>query len=130
MKQTITRAIYREFPPNGIHVRPFPFFLTAAHMVATLLHILVGFSKMADKKAERTFIMVKPDGVQRGLVGEIMKRFESRGYKLVACKMCKVCNFRRHNYEIIEPAHFQNAGFHTWIRFYIFYLKVTFVKIR
>ncbi|XP_045205755.2 nucleoside diphosphate kinase B-like [Mercenaria mercenaria] len=59
-------------------------------MVATLLHILVGFSKMADdKRKERTFIMVKPDGVQRGLVGEIMKRFEARGYKLVGCKMCQ-----------------------------------------
>ncbi|KAH3843228.1 hypothetical protein DPMN_116846 [Dreissena polymorpha] len=44
---------------------------------------------MADKRSERTFIMVKPDGVQRGLVGEIMKRFENRGYKLVACKMCR-----------------------------------------
>ncbi len=32
--------------------------------------------------------MVKPDGVQRGLVGEIIKRFEQRGYKLVALKMC------------------------------------------
>jgi len=36
--------------------------------------------------AERTFIMLKPDAVQRGLVGEIMERFESRGFKLVACK--------------------------------------------
>jgi len=36
--------------------------------------------------AERTFIMLKPDAVQRGLVGEIMDRFESRGFKLVACK--------------------------------------------
>ncbi|KAJ8251780.1 hypothetical protein GJAV_G00225360 [Gymnothorax javanicus] len=35
---------------------------------------------------ERTFIAVKPDGVQRGLVGEIIKRFEQRGYKLVAMK--------------------------------------------
>lgn len=35
---------------------------------------------------ERTFIMVKPDGVQRGLVGDIMKRFEQRGFKLVAMK--------------------------------------------
>jgi len=35
---------------------------------------------------ERTFIMLKPDAVQRGLVGEIMDRFESRGFKLVACK--------------------------------------------
>nr|XP_049600375.1 nucleoside diphosphate kinase A 2 isoform X1 [Syngnathus scovelli] len=36
---------------------------------------------------ERTFIAVKPDGVQRGLCGEIIKRFEQRGFKLVACKM-------------------------------------------
>ena len=35
---------------------------------------------------ERTFIAVKPDGVQRGLVGEIIVRFERRGYKLVALK--------------------------------------------
>ncbi|XP_043204734.1 nucleoside diphosphate kinase B-like [Amphibalanus amphitrite] len=35
---------------------------------------------------ERTFIMIKPDGVQRGLVGEIIKRFEQKGFKLVAMK--------------------------------------------
>jgi nucleoside diphosphate kinase len=34
--------------------------------------------------------MVKPDGVQRGLAGEIIKRFNNRGYKLVACKMLHV----------------------------------------
>merc|ERR1711973_961548 len=39
--------------------------------------------KMAD---ERTFIMIKPDGVQRGLVGEIIKRFEQKGFQLVAIK--------------------------------------------
>jgi len=36
--------------------------------------------------SERTFIMVKPDGVTRGLIGEIIARFEKRGYKLVAIK--------------------------------------------
>merc|ERR1711974_146650 len=36
---------------------------------------------------ERTFIMLKPDAVQRGLVGEIIKRFEQKGFKLVAMKM-------------------------------------------
>ncbi|XP_077302775.1 nucleoside diphosphate kinase [Arctopsyche grandis] len=36
---------------------------------------------------ERTFIMVKPDGVQRGIVGKIIKRFEQKGFKLVALKM-------------------------------------------
>ncbi|GIY70104.1 nucleoside diphosphate kinase [Caerostris darwini] len=35
---------------------------------------------------ERTFIMVKPDGVQRGLVGKIISRFEEKGFKLVAMK--------------------------------------------
>ena len=41
---------------------------------------------MADKNAERTFIMIKPDGVHRGIVGEIIKRFENEGFKLVAMK--------------------------------------------
>ncbi|XP_075264301.1 nucleoside diphosphate kinase-like [Convolutriloba macropyga] len=36
---------------------------------------------------ERTFVAIKPDGVQRKLVGEIIARFEKRGYKLVALKM-------------------------------------------
>ncbi|KAJ1926605.1 nucleoside diphosphate kinase Ndk1 [Tieghemiomyces parasiticus] len=36
---------------------------------------------------ERTFIAVKPDGVQRALVGDIIKRFEARGYKLVGLKL-------------------------------------------
>ncbi|MFQ3476288.1 nucleoside-diphosphate kinase [Halonotius sp. F2-221B] len=35
---------------------------------------------------ERTFVMVKPDGVQRGLIGEIISRFEHRGLKLVGAK--------------------------------------------
>ncbi|EFR01226.1 nucleoside diphosphate kinase A [Nannizzia gypsea CBS 118893] len=36
---------------------------------------------------EQTFIAIKPDGVQRGLVGPIISRFESRGFKLVAMKL-------------------------------------------
>ena len=44
---------------------------------------------MADKK-EMSFIAVKPDGVQRGLVGEIVRRFEVKGFKLVAMKMVMV----------------------------------------
>jgi nucleoside-diphosphate kinase len=35
---------------------------------------------------ERTFVMVKPDGVRRGLVGEIVGRFEGKGLRLVALK--------------------------------------------
>jgi nucleoside-diphosphate kinase len=36
---------------------------------------------------ERTFLMIKPDGVQRGLVGEIIARFEAKGFKLAELKM-------------------------------------------
>ena len=36
--------------------------------------------------AERTFIAIKPDGVQRGLVGGILGRFERKGFKLVGLK--------------------------------------------
>jgi nucleoside-diphosphate kinase len=36
---------------------------------------------------ERTFLMIKPDGVERGLVGEIVGRFECKGFKLAELKM-------------------------------------------
>lgn len=36
---------------------------------------------------EKTFAMVKPDGVQRGLVGTILQRYEQKGLKLVAAKL-------------------------------------------
>jgi nucleoside-diphosphate kinase len=39
---------------------------------------------------ERTFVAIKPDGVERGLVGEIIHRFERRGLKLVGLKLMKV----------------------------------------
>jgi len=39
---------------------------------------------------ERSFIMVKPDGVQRQLVGEIIRRFETKGFKLVGMKFMMV----------------------------------------
>uniref|UniRef100_A0A8C0TZ32 Nucleoside diphosphate kinase n=1 Tax=Canis lupus familiaris TaxID=9615 RepID=A0A8C0TZ32_CANLF len=38
---------------------------------------------------ERTFIAIKPDGVQRGLVGDIVKRFEQKGFRLVAMKFLR-----------------------------------------
>lgn len=36
---------------------------------------------------ERTFVAIKPDGVKRGLIGEIIKRFELKGYKIIGLKM-------------------------------------------
>jgi nucleoside-diphosphate kinase len=39
---------------------------------------------------QRTFVMVKPDAVQRGLIGEIISRFEIKGVKIVGMKMVSV----------------------------------------
>ncbi len=42
---------------------------------------------MKNPKEEKTFVMVKPDGVRKGLVGEIIHRFEQRDLKIVALQM-------------------------------------------
>lgn len=47
------------------------------------------YSFMNHPREERTFLMVKPDGVRRGLIGEIVKRVEQRGLKIVALQMFK-----------------------------------------
>lgn len=39
---------------------------------------------------ERTIVLIKPDGLQRGLVGEIMHRFERKGLKLIGIKMIRL----------------------------------------
>ncbi|MGC9122413.1 MAG: nucleoside-diphosphate kinase [Thermogladius sp.] len=39
---------------------------------------------------ERTLVMVKPDGVRRGLVGEIISRFEKKGFRIVGLKMLRM----------------------------------------
>ena len=38
---------------------------------------------------ERTFVMIKPDGVDRRLIGEIIRRFENRGLRLIGLKMLR-----------------------------------------
>merc|ERR1712165_132064 len=80
-------------------VRPLPLLMLAT--LLALLHLLLGKntrrksiaaspaasnSKTKMGNDERTFIMIKPDGVQRGLCGDIIKRFEQKGFKLVAMK--------------------------------------------
>lgn len=42
---------------------------------------------MSHPKEEQTFVMIKPDGVRKGLIGEIIKRFEQRDLKVVAMEM-------------------------------------------
>ena len=45
---------------------------------------------MAEGTLERTLLLIKPDGVRRGVVGEIVARFERKGLKLLAMKMLRV----------------------------------------
>ena len=45
---------------------------------------------MATTEMERTLIIIKPDGVQRGLIGEILGRFERKGYRFAALKFARI----------------------------------------
>lgn len=53
---------------------------------------------------ERTFIIIKPDAVQRGLTGEIIKRFEQRGLKLAGMKFMQVSR------ELAQTHYAEHAG--------------------
>ncbi|MDA8213275.1 MAG: nucleoside-diphosphate kinase [Clostridia bacterium] len=53
---------------------------------------------------ERTYVMVKPDGVQRNLTGEIIARYEKKGYKLVAMKLIRLTR------EIAEKHYAEHIG--------------------
>ncbi len=57
---------------------------------------------------ERTLVLVKPDGVQRGLVGEVISRLERRGLKLAALKLMQVDESlaRQHYAEHVERPFF------------------------
>lgn len=45
---------------------------------------------MTNDQNEKTFILLKPDAIQRGLVGRIISRFEQKGMKMLAAKMVKI----------------------------------------
>jgi nucleoside-diphosphate kinase len=45
---------------------------------------------------EKTLVLVKPDGVQRGLIGEVISRLERRGLRLIAAKFLAVSQGRDH----------------------------------
>lgn len=53
---------------------------------------------------DRTYVMVKPDGVQRNLVGDIISRFEKRGIKIAALKMLCI------NRELAEKHYGEHKG--------------------
>ncbi len=42
---------------------------------------------MAEPSIERTLVLIKPDGVRRGLIGEILSRFERKGFNMVAARL-------------------------------------------
>merc|ERR1712045_951601 len=105
----------------GSRVRPQPLLMLAT--LLALLHLLLGKntrrksikapttaastkSKMGND--ERTFIMIKPDGVQRGLCGDIIKRFEQKGFKLVAMKFMQATedHLRKHYSDLSERPFF------------------------
>lgn len=44
----------------------------------------------SEMAVERTLVLVKPDGVRRGLIGEVISRFERKGLKIVAMKMLRL----------------------------------------
>ena len=59
---------------------------------------------------ERTLVIVKPDGVQRGLVGEILRRLEERGLKIIALKMVQVdLPFAERHYAVHKGKFFYEA---------------------
>jgi nucleoside-diphosphate kinase len=53
---------------------------------------------------ERTYLMIKPDGVQRNLVGEIIARFEKKGFKIAGMKLIKLTR------EIAEKHYAEHIG--------------------
>jgi len=61
---------------------------------------------------ERTFIMVKPDGVARGLVGEVIARFERRGFSLRGMKAMRIDRAlaERHYAEHVEKPFFASLA--------------------
>ncbi|RLC37155.1 nucleoside-diphosphate kinase [Candidatus Falkowbacteria bacterium] len=59
-------------------------------------------------KNERTLVIIKPDGVQRALIGEIIKRYERTGLKLIAMKMLIVD-------EAMATKHYYEVGGDEWI---------------
>lgn len=61
-------------------------------------------------KNERTFVIVKPDGVQRSLIGEIIKRFERTGLKLVGLKLTVLDSDRIWKHYNKDDAWFEKKG--------------------
>jgi nucleoside-diphosphate kinase len=65
---------------------------------------------MKHPKSERTLVIVKPDGIQRALIGEIMKRYERLGLKLVGLKMLVPTERMIEEHYLLDPDWKMNVG--------------------
>ncbi|CAJ1942588.1 unnamed protein product [Cylindrotheca closterium] len=61
-------------------------FAPSSSFITNQMSVSRGSSMLSMSADEKTYIMIKPDGVQRGIVGNIVSRFEQKGYKLCAMK--------------------------------------------
>jgi nucleoside-diphosphate kinase len=65
---------------------------------------------MAHPKTERTLVIVKPDGIQRALIGEILRRYERLGLKLVGLKMLVPTALMIEEHYLLDPEWKKNVG--------------------
>lgn len=65
---------------------------------------------MRHPKEERTYVMIKPDGVRKGLIGEIIKRFEQRDLKVVALEMFQPTEKMMDDHYPKDPAWVERLG--------------------
>ena len=68
------------------------------------------FFKLMHPKTERTLVIVKPDGIQRTLIGEIVKRYERLGLKIVALKMFVPTERMIEEHYLLDPDWKKNVG--------------------
>lgn len=65
---------------------------------------------MKNLKEEKTFVLVKPDGVRKGLIGEVIKRFEQRDLKVVALEMFSPTRAQIDEHYPKDPAWVERLG--------------------
>jgi nucleoside-diphosphate kinase len=111
------REIQRGLRPTRDAPAPMPRLLTLfLGIVGAASALQAGVTRAAIKARaaspsmgmERTYIMIKPDGVQRNLVGNIITRFEQRGYKLCALKLYQADEriLREHYCDLVDKPFF------------------------
>lgn len=78
-------------------------------VLGILMALYASASSAVQQLRERTFVIVKPDGVQRGLIGKVVSRFEKNGFKLVAMKFLQASEetLKKHYAELSERPFFQ-----------------------